>query len=358
MYRLLFTLVLRHLDPETAHALARATLRGLRATRGGRALLRRLAGTPDPVLETRALGLTFPSPVGVAAGVDKDASWFEDLAALGFGFVEVGTLTALAQEGNPRPRVARFPRERALLNRMGFPNPGAAAAVAQLAAPARGTIVGVNLGKSKLAPLEGAAEDYRTSTRLLAPHADYLVINVSSPNTPGLRTMQAIEPLRELIGAVRAELRAGGHDPPLLVKLAPDLADEQLDAIAALAVELGLAGIVAVNTTVDRGVLAAPPPAGQPFEGGGVSGAPLRRRALQVLRRLHAVTQGRLVLVSVGGVESAEDVWERIRAGATLVQAYTGLVYGGPGWPRRLNRELAGRVRAAGAASIGELVGP
>jgi dihydroorotate dehydrogenase len=190
--------------------------------------------------------------------------------------------------------------------------------------------------------------------RALAPVADYLVVNVSSPNTPGLRAMQAVDRLRPLIVAVRDELAACGRAVPLLVKIAPDLTDDEIDAIAALAVELRLDGIVAVNTTTDRGGLTS---SEATFEGGGVSGAPLRRRAVEVLRRLRAATGDRLVLISVGGVETADDVWERLLAGATLVQVYTGFVYGGPGWPRAVNRELARRVRASGARSVQEVVG-
>lgn len=357
MYTLLFNLVLRRVEPERAHRLAQQSLTVLGSTAAGRALTRRTLGEPDPVLSVRALGLDFPSPLGVAAGVDKDATWFEALGALGFGFVEVGSITASAQPGNPRPRVARLVSQRALVNRMGFPNGGAAAAAARLRAGPRATIVGVNVGKSMAARPEAAVEDYRASVRSLAPLADYLVLNVSSPNTPGLRAIQAVELLRPLIAGVRDELREAGAEVPLLVKLAPDLEDGQLDAIAQLALELELDGIVAVNTTVDRGVL---DPAARDrirFDGGGVSGAPLRPRALHVLRRLQASLDGRLVLISVGGVESADDVWERILSGASLVQAYTGFVYGGPAWPRAVNRQLARRARAAGVSSIQELVG-
>jgi dihydroorotate dehydrogenase len=344
LYRLLFDLALVRIDPERAHALGAALLRilGLGPLA---ALMRRWTSRDADVLRVDALGLTFPSPLGVAAGLDKEATTFEGLGALGFGFVEVGTITALAQEGNPRPRVWRMVRDRALINAMGFPNAGAEAAAARLGGPRR-TVVGVNVGRSKLA--EDAVADYRASTRRLAPLADYLVLNVSSPNTPGLRDLQAVETLRSLVAAVREELAAiGGPRVPLLVKLAPDLADAEIDALADLALELRLDGIVAVNTTVDRGGLTAAEPAGVAGRGG-VSGAPLKARALEVLRRLRARAGDRLVLISAGGIESADDAWERLQAGATLLQAYTGFVYGGPLWPRRINRELARRMRAAG----------
>jgi dihydroorotate dehydrogenase len=342
MYDLFFRLALQHVEPERAHVLAKRSLRIARATGVGRAAVRALVGTTDPCLETRALGLTFPSPVGVAAGLDKDATFFDDLAALGFGFVEVGTVTALPQAGNERPRIARFPAQRALLNRMGFPNPGAEVVAARLARRRPGTVVGVNVGKSRAVSVDDAGADYRASVRLLAPVADYLVLNVSSPNTPGLREMQAVDRLRGLIGDVRAELAAVGSAPPLLVKVDPDLGPEQLIAVTELAVELGLDGLVAVNTTVDRSALNG----GAPFEGGGVSGRPLGDRALDVLRRIRATAGDRLVLISAGGIESAEDVRQRILAGATLVQVYTAFIYGGPSWPKRINHELAQRMGA------------
>jgi dihydroorotate dehydrogenase len=315
VYRLLFRLILRRIDAERAHALA------FHALRAAGPLLRRLAPKPDPRLEVRALGLTFPSPLGVAAGVDKNASAFEELGALGFGFVEVGTVTALPQEGNPRPRIRRLPGQRALVNGMGFPNEGAEIVAKRLRGRSGTTVVGVNVGKSRAA--EAIGEDYRASVRAVAGVADYLVVNVSSPNTPGLRDLQAAEMLRPLLEEVRAEVRG----TPLLVKIGPDLPDSDVDAVADLALELGLDGIVAVNTL--------------PVEGGGLSGPPLRERALAVLRRLRERVGDRLVLVSVGGVETAEDARERILAGATLVQVYTGFVYNGPAWPRRVNRELA-----------------
>ncbi len=340
LYGLLYRLVLSRIPAEAAHLLA---ARGTRLAH--RLGLLRALGRPDPVLAVDALGLRFASPLGVAAGVDKDASWFEALGALGFGSVEVGTVTPLPQAGNARPRVNRLLADRALQNSMGFPNPGAEAVAARLRrrSRARGTVVGVNVGRAKDSSGAQIAADYRATVRRLAPFADYLALNVSSPNTPGLRDLQAVEPLRGLVAAVREELAALGLERPVLVKIAPDLADEDVDAIADLALELGLAGIVATNTTIERAGLATP---GVPAEGG-ISGAPLKARSLAVLRQLHARTGDALVLVSAGGVETAEDVWERLQAGATLVQAYTGFVYGGPGWARRVNRELARRLRSS-----------
>ncbi len=347
IYRFLFRHLLLRLDAERAHRLGTRTLAAVGRLPGAGAVLRRLLSPRDPRLEVNALGLTFASPIGVAAGLDKEAECFAGLGDLGFGHVEVGTVTARAQAGNAKPRVGRLPRDRALYNRMGFPNPGAATFARRLADRPRHVVVGVNVGKSMDVELADAAADYRVTVRLLAPLADYLVINVSSPNTPGLRSMQSVDELRRLVDAVRAELREIGHAPPLLVKIAPDLADDEIDAIADYAVETGLDGLVAVNTTIDGTVLANSTAEERAAVYGGISGAPLKRRALEVLRRLRARAGDDLVLISAGGVESADDAFERLDAGATLVQAYTGFVYGGPLWPRRVNRELARRAAAA-----------
>lgn len=353
VYDALFAAAARRVPAESAHELAVRGMAGAGRLPGVRAGLRRLVAGFDPVLEVRALGLTFPGPLGVAAGLDKNLEWFGELGALGFGFVEVGTVTALPQPGNPRPRIHRLPNDRALLNSMGFPNRGAAAAAVRLSGRGSSPVVAVNVGRSKAAP--DAVADYRASARALAPLADLLVLNVSSPNTPGLRRMQAVQTLRELVEGVRAELEGIGTRVPLLVKIAPDLEDGEVEAIGGAALELALDGIVAVNTTVAREGLVSG--AGLTDRAGGVSGRPLKARSLAVLRRLRAVTEGRVVLVSVGGIEGAEDAWARICAGATLVQAYTAFVYGGPLWPGRVNRGLAERVGAAGLAGIGEAVG-
>jgi dihydroorotate dehydrogenase len=338
-YGLLFRHVLRRIDPERAHGLAATLLGSLPA-----GALRRVLGARDPALRVRALGLDFPSPLGVAAGVDKDATWFEGLGAIGFGFVEVGTVTALTQPGNERPRVERFPEARALLNWMGFPNAGAEAVAARLARP-RSTVVGVNVGKSRAVPFEEATADYRAAVWRVAGHADMLVLNVSSPNTPGLRSLQAVEALDELVAGVQEQLAGLGLRVPLLVKIAPDLADEDVDAVADLALRRGLDGLVATNTTTRREGLVSRLRA--PDEPAGVSGPPVAPRSLEVLRRLRERVGDRLVLVSVGGISDADDAWERLQAGATLLQAYTGFVYGGPLWAWRVNRDLARRIRAS-----------
>lgn len=323
-----------------------------------RALLRTALAPPGDALRVSALGSEFRSPLGAAAGIDKDGTWREGLGALGFGFVEVGTVTARPQDGNVGSRIARLPRDRALVNRMGFPSAGAQAVAARLAGQAPGAAVGVNVGKTRVVALEDADSDYRESVRLLAPHADYLVLNVSSPNTPGLRDLQGPDRLASLVEEVRKELAASSSTRvPLLLKIAPDLEDEDIDAIADQAVELGLDGIVAVNTTVARTGLRTHAREVEAAGDGGLSGAPLKARGLAVLKRLHARVGNRLVLISVGGIETPEDAWQRILAGATLVQGYTGFVYGGPLWPHRMNRGLERLLRDSGIASLQEAIG-
>jgi dihydroorotate dehydrogenase len=360
MYDLVYRALLRRLPAEAAHRLGFALIRAAAAMPGVTPLLRRWLGPRDPVLRVRALGLDLPGPLGLAAGFDKDARGADALGALGFAFVEVGTVTAHAQPGNPRPRMFRLPADRAVVNRMGFNNGGAAAAAGRLRAGRGRTAVGVNIGKTKAVPAGQAIADYVTSARLVAAEAGYVVVNVSSPNTPGLRDLQAVSSLRPLLAAVREALDAAappGRRVPLLVKIAPDLADRDVDAIADLALELGLDGIIATNTTISRAGLASDPAEVAAAGDGGLSGAPLRPRALEVLRRLHERAGDRLVLVSAGGIETADDAWERIAAGATLVQAYTGFIYGGPFWPRRIHAGLARRARAAGYSSISQARG-
>jgi dihydroorotate dehydrogenase len=358
MYRLLYWLVLQRLPAEWTHRVSFSLLRGAMAVPGVRRLAARLLAPRDPALRVRAFGRDLPGPLGLAAGFDKDGQGAAAMLALGFGFVELGTITAHAQPGNPRPRMFRLPRDRALVNRLGFNNAGAAAAARRLARRPAGA-VGVNIGKTKVVAEADAIADYVASAEQLAPRADYLVVNVSSPNTPGLRDLQAADKLRPLLAAVRAacDRASPGRRVPLLVKIAPDLADEDVDAVADLALDLGLDGIIATNTTIARAGLATPAAAVEALGGGGLSGRPLAPRALEVLRRLRARVGDRLTLVAVGGIETADDAWQRITAGATLVQAYTGFIYGGPMWPRRLQRGLARRVRDAGLASIADAVG-
>ena len=347
MYRFFYWLVLQRLPAEGTHRVSFALLRVLVAIPGVTAVMRWWCVPRDPILRVHVFGRDVPGPLGLAAGFDKDAKGMRALAALGFGFVEVGTVTAEAQPGNPKPRLFRLPRDHALVNRMGFNNEGAAAAARRLVRRPPG-LVGVNIGKTKRVAEADAIADFTASAERLAPFADYLVVNVSSPNTPGLRDLQAIDKLRPLLVAVRAacDLASPMRRVPLLVKIAPDLADDDIDEVADLALELGLDGIIATNTTISRANLATPEPEVAALGAGGLSGAPLRPRALAVLERLRARVGTRCVLIAAGGIESAEDALARIRAGATLVQSYTGFIYGGPSWPRRVHRELAALMRA------------
>jgi dihydroorotate dehydrogenase len=357
IYRAFFKSVLSRMDAERAHRLAAGAMRLLTGIPGVAWLISRLLGSRDAGLGVRALGLSLETPLGVAAGVDKNATWFRALSSLGFGFVEVGTVTAEPQPGNPGKRVSRLPRDRALLNAMGFPNDGAAAVAERLGGHRRET-VGVNIGKTMTVDLGDAIPDYEASTRLLAARADYLVVNVSSPNTPGLTQMQSPERLAALVEGVRGELQRVSRELPILVKIGPDLTDEEVDRIAELALSLELDGIVATNTTVrfDSAPAGAEEIERLPHRGG-ISGAPLKARSLEVLERLHARVQGRIALVSVGGIETPEDAWRRILAGASLLQAYTAFVYQGPLWPHRMNRGIAKLLHASPWETIEEAVG-
>jgi dihydroorotate dehydrogenase len=345
MYRLLFRLVLAHLDAETAHRLGYLVIRALPLL----APLLRPLTRPDASLRVHALGLEFASPFGVAAGFDKEARAIRGLGVLGFGHVEIGTVTALPQPGNPRPRLFRLIPDRALINRMGFNNDGAEEVAPRVARErTRGTrpSIGVNIGKSRVVDVDDAVDDYRASTRLLAPHADYLVVNVSSPNTPGLRGLQELDRLAPLLVAVREEaaaVRDGGV--PVLVKIAPDLDDEQAVAIARLVERLALAGVVATNTTVARDGLVTDPRIVDAAGAGGLSGPPVAARSLELLRVLRAELPVGACVISVGGVETAADVRARLAAGATLVQGYTAFLYEGPMWARAINRGLVQPAR-------------
>ncbi|WP_254048731.1 quinone-dependent dihydroorotate dehydrogenase [Corynebacterium hadale] len=338
------------LPPERIHGIINAGLRALHVASPVNRLAERVVRVHDSALEQECFGVRFPAPLGLAAGFDKNASSLDAWGALGFGYAEVGTVTPKAQPGNPAPRLFRLPADKAILNRMGFNNDGALPAALNLDARKSDDIVGINIGKNKTAT--DAVADYRAGATVLGPHADYLVVNVSSPNTPGLRDLQAVEELRPIL-SVAAESTA----TPVLVKIAPDLSDEDIDAVADLAVELGLAGIVATNTTISREGLHTPADEVEAMGAGGISGAPLNDRALEVLRRLHARVGDQLTLMSVGGISTPEQAWERIAAGASLLQGYTGFIYGGPAWISRIHRGIAAQVRAHGLENIAQAVG-
>ncbi len=359
MYRLLFERVLARFDAERMHQLGFGLLRFVLGAPFVRRVLRRWTSPPDPALAIEVFGRKVDCPLGLAAGFDKDALGYEALYALGFGFIEIGTLTGEPQPGNPKPRLFRLLRQRALVNRLGFNNRGSLAAAQRLAKRAghADAVLGINVGKTKRVAEADAVADYVASAERLGAFADYIVVNVSSPNTPGLRKLQTAELLGPLLAAVRAALDriVTERRVPLLVKIAPDLADEEIDDVAELALALGLDGIIATNTTIARPSLSVEEC--ERVGVGGLSGPPLRPRALAVLRRLYARVGGRMVLIGVGGVASAEDVLEHILAGATLVQAYTGFIYGGPLWPARIRRELSRLLRARGYQNVRAAIG-
>ncbi|CAM5717887.1 Dihydroorotate dehydrogenase (quinone) OS=Streptomyces alboniger OX=132473 GN=pyrD PE=3 SV=1 [Streptomyces alboniger] len=361
MYPLFFRLVFRRMDPERAHHMAFRWIRLAARVPVLRTFVAAVLAPRYEELRTEALGLRMHGPFGLAAGFDKNAVAIDGMSMLGFDHIEIGTVTGEAQPGNPKKRLFRLVPDRALINRMGFNNEGSAAVAARLAArrPVFRTVVGVNIGKTKTVSEEAAAGDYVKSAERLARHADYLVVNVSSPNTPGLRNLQATESLRPLLTAVReaADRSAEGRRVPLLVKIAPDLADEDVDAVADLAVELGLDGIIATNTTIARDGLGLKSDPALVKETGGLSGAPVKERSLAVLRRLYARVGDRITLVGVGGIENAEDAWQRILAGATLVQGYSAFVYEGPFWARAIHKGLAARLRTSPYATLADAVG-
>jgi len=330
------------LDAERAH---RATIAALKA------LPNRHPPRFDPILGSRVAGIHFPSPVGLAAGFDKDAEVADAMLGMGFGFVEVGTLTPRPQAGNPKPRLFRLVEDEAVINRMGFNNRGQASAYRRLydTHHCRLGIVGINIGANKDSPDRVA--DYVAGVRAMGPVADYLTVNISSPNTPGLRNLQAGGELDELLDAVQSARIENG--PPIFLKVAPDLEKGDHERIARAAIDHGIDALIVANTTVSR------PPLKSRFAGeqGGLSGEPLKALALDQLVRFRAVVGSDLPLISAGGIASAEDAWVRVRAGASLVQLYSAMVYEGPGLARRIARGLAERIRSAGFASIAEAVG-
>jgi len=314
----------------------------------------------DVRLEQTLWGLKFPNPLGLAAGFDKDGVAARIWRIFGFGFAELGTVTCHAQPGNPQPRLFRLLQDRAVLNRMGFNNQGAEALADRLSAiahqPFEPIPLGINLGKSKVTPLEDAATDYLTSFRLLKPWGDYFVVNVSSPNTPGLRSLQDAEQLRIILETLQQENQG---QKPRLVKIAPDLEWDAIADVVDLAQTYQLAGIVATNTTIRRDILKtqviATTGKSVTEEAGGISGAPLRERSTEVIRFIHQQTQGQLPIIGVGGIFTAEDAWEKLMAGASLIQVYTGLVYEGPWMARRIMEGLLGKLEQQGLSSISEI---
>jgi len=335
LYKFIFDIFFRRVDPEAAHHLGMFVIRLLGATGISSLLKLRSAQRVD------AMGLQFDSVFGLAAGFDKNAHAVKALGDLGFSHVEIGTVTAIAQTGNDKPRLFRLIDDRALINRMGFNNDGAEKIAARLAKTRQRygsdlPVIGVNIGKSRVVEVDDAVDDYRKSARMLAGLADYLAVNVSSPNTPGLRSLQTVKALRPILEAVIEE----SQQKPVLVKIAPDLDDKEIVAVAKLTKELKLAGVIATNTTISRDGLKASAASVAAMGAGGLSGAPLKQRSLEVLDLLRANLGSDIVIVSVGGVETADDVRERVAHGANLVQGYTGFVYEGPLWARKIKKGM------------------
>lgn len=360
VYRSLVRRLLFSLPPETAHELALHSLSLLRPKLINDFITRRY---PRSSLPINRFGISFPNPVGLAAGFDKDGVALQPLATLGFGSIEAGTVTFHAQPGNPRPRLFRLPEDKALINRAGFNNAGAAAFAKRVKRERPGCVLGVSIGKSKITPLEKATEDYLASFELVYEVADYVAVNVSSPNTPQLRELQQSEQLSSLLSALQArnrelqEIHQRERPMPLLVKLSPDLAREQLEMIVDVIVRLQIDGVIATNTTIARDHLRTDAGRMAKFGEGGLSGAPLRQTSTRMVADLYELTKGRVPIIGVGGIFTAQDAWEKIAAGASLVQLYTGFIYRGPGIAREITQGLRRILSREGFVNLDEAVG-
>jgi len=347
---LLFTL-----DAERSHDLTLGLLQTAYRVPGVATMVRRRYADRTPSLPVEVMGLRFPNPLGLAAGLDKEARCLAPLLDFGFGFLELGTVTPQPQPGNPKPRLFRLRRHAAIINRMGFNSSGLETFLGNLAAQPRRGLIGINLGKNKLTPEAQAIDDYLTGLRAVYAHADYVTLNISSPNTPGLRALQDEAPLAALLAALKNEqnllARTHGRHVPIAVKIAPDLDDNGIDAIARLLVAHKMDAVIATNTTITRPGLEQEP---QARETGGLSGRPLRALSTQVIRRLHSTLQGRIPIIGVGGIGSADDAWEKLVAGADLIQLYTAFIYQGPGVVKEIVRGLAERIHAQGASNLAD----
>ncbi|MBI5782180.1 MAG: quinone-dependent dihydroorotate dehydrogenase [Gammaproteobacteria bacterium] len=355
-YRLLRPLLFR-LSAETSHQLTFSLLRLFYRLPGAGSLTRVLLARHRPSLPVTAMGLTFPNPVGLAAGLDKNAEYIRPLSDFGFGFLELGTVTPRPQPGNPKPRLFRLPRQAALINRMGFNNVGIGQFLANLSREDRPCPIGINIGKNRDTPVERAVEDYRAALHAAYAQADYIAVNISSPNTAGLRDLQNEENLEELLRALKAEqamlAEKHGRYVSIALKIAPDLDDAQIAAIARQVLEHKFDAVIATNTTITR-----PGPASDPVahQSGGLSGRPLKELSTEIIRKLYAQLRGRIPIIGVGGIENVEDAWDKLVAGADLVQVYTVLIYSGPCVVQAIVRGLAERVQASGLPTLAEAV--
>ncbi|MEY5000639.1 MAG: hypothetical protein RLZZ211_675 [Bacteroidota bacterium] len=346
MYKL-FRFVLFQFDAEKVHYFVVGLLNQIHRFAPARFIFRSLYVVKHPKLETTFLGLKFPNPVGLAAGFDKNAQNIDALADCGFGFIEIGTVTPKAQPGNDKPRLFRLKADQAILNRMGFNNDGVEAAIEQLKARQnRQIIIGGNIGKNKWTPNEEAVTDYLISFKALFPFVDYFVVNVSSPNTPNLRALQEKEPLQDLLVRLQDENKSQAHPKPILLKIAPDLSDSQIDEIIEIVAFTKIAGLIVANTTISRADLQTPAAVVENLGAGGISGKPVTARATELIRYIHQKSGGQIPMIAVGGIHSAQEALDKIDAGASLVQLYTGFIYEGPALVKAINKALIQRKTA------------
>lgn len=343
IYKLLVRPLLFLFDPETIHHFTFQVIRLTGKLPGAKTFLRWCFTYDHPSLERKILGLTFRNPVGLAAGFDKDARLIDELSSFGFGFIEIGTLTPQPQAGNDKPRLFRLPGDQALINRMGFNNEGVLHAVVRLKKRKSAVLVGGNIGKNKFTPNESAKDDYTYCFEALFPYVDYFVVNVSSPNTPGLRQLQEKEPLKKLLTQVKELSEAKDKPKPILLKIAPDLTVEQLDDVIDILKETSTDGVIATNTTISRENLSAPPAAVERLGAGGLSGRPLREKSTEVIKYLRRQMGPDYPIIGVGGIMTPEDAITKLKAGANLVQVYTGFIYEGPSFVKRINKSLVAR---------------
>jgi len=345
MYKL-FRFVLFQFDAEKVHYFVVGLLNQIHRFAPARQLFRSLYVVQHPALETNFLGLKFPNPVGLAAGFDKNAQHIDALADCGFGFIEIGTVTPKAQPGNDKPRLFRLKADQAILNRMGFNNDGVEAAIVQLKARHnRQIIIGGNIGKNKWTPNEEAANDYLTCFEALFPYVDYFVVNVSSPNTPNLRALQEKEPLQDLLLRLQELNKQQSQPKPILLKIAPDLSNSQIDEIIEIVTYTKIAGLIVANTTISREGLRTPAAEIEQMGAGGISGKPVTLRATEMVKYIHEQSNGKIPMMAVGGIHTAQDALDKLAAGATLVQLYTGFIYEGPALVKAINRALLQRVQ-------------
>ena len=340
LYKFLIRPFLFLKNPESAHYFTFGLIRKFFKIPGVQAMSRALFSYRNRELEVECFGLKFPNPVGLAAGFDKDAKLFNELSAFGFGFIEIGTLTPKGQDGNPKPRLFRLPDDKSLINRMGFNNEGVEVAIERLKQKKTSVLIGGNIGKNKITPNEQAVEDYLYCYNALEPYVDYFVVNVSSPNTPNLRELQDKEPLTALLNTLQNRKKEIGASQPILLKIAPDLTESQLDDIIEIVRETGIDGLIATNTTISREGLKTPKETVQQIGAGGLSGASVTDRSTEVIRYLHDHSKGAFPIIGVGGILTGEDAIAKLEAGASLVQVYTGFIYEGPSMVRKINKAI------------------